>query len=93
MIKCKHCGREICYVSTTFFDIYGRDYMYDVPIRDNGEGAVSLFVDKNWTGYELSEEEQMESIMCPQCGKYPFSVPEIYTYDTVEIVCFTEVEE
>lgn len=47
---------------------------------------------QNWTGYDLSEEEMLETITCPHCKQFPFKSKEIQVYDVVRVVCFKAEE-
>ena len=92
MIKCTHCGKEIKRVKVNYFKPDDTDDYQEIPIEAEYNGAVVIIAQRDWTGYELSDEERMDTIKCPYCGEYPFLYPEIHAYDFVEIVCFTEVE-
>lgn len=87
MIKCKHCDKEISTIVTSFFDHEGSDYERELPfyVQDN---AIVVSTNKTWTGHELSEEEQIDTIKCPHCRKFPFE-PEIQVEEVVEIIMFT----
>ena len=90
-MRCEKCGKEIDNVFMRRFNYDGSDswrtvYINEVENKDNG--AVFLDIDCNWTGYGLTEEEQMESIQCPHCDKFPFNDKEIQAYDVVRVVCF-----
>lgn len=94
-MKCEKCGTEINKLSTTMFDYEGADYNLDTDIvgEDIETGAVWFETDCNWTGYELSEEEMMEDIKCPNCGEFPFNHKEVQVYDVVRVVCFKNIDE
>ena len=89
-MKCEKCGKEIDSVVVSFFDYNGRDYELAVPLQECEENAVYIDVDCNWTGYELTEEEQRERILCPQCKQFPFKYDEIQIYEIVRAVMFKE---
>lgn len=93
-MKCEKCGKEMHMIKVNVFNYDGSDsfvpYMYK---EEQDELAVVLDTDKNWTGYELSEEEMIETIACPHCGKFPFIDKEIHVYDIVRIVCFKSKKE
>lgn len=92
---CEKCGKEIDKVVTNRFDRDGSDYelfypLIDVDYRELEEDGKAVYfeTDQNWTGYELTEEEQIEIIECPYCGKFPFKHEEVQVYDIVRVVCF-----
>lgn len=87
---CEKCGKEINELVINKFQYDGSDVDVKVPIvaEDNETGAVYFDDNSNWTGYELTEEEQSECIYCPHCGKFPFEDKEIQVYDIVRVVCF-----
>lgn len=93
-MKCEKCGKEMYLLNVDVFDCYGSDadvpHMYD---EEQDECAVVIDTTPNWTGYELSEEEMMETITCPHCGKFPFNHKEVQVYDIVRIVCFKSEKE
>lgn len=93
-MRCAKCGKEIHEVLLNVFNFDGSD---DFVEEDIGEieccDAVYISTYRNWTGYELSEEEQRETILCPHCEQFPFKSDEIGVYDKVEIVCFKGEEE
>lgn len=87
LVKCEKCGKEMSYVLVNKFNYSGSDSFLKYSYNRIGS-CVSIVADRNWTGYELSEEEILETIVCPHCGKYPFQSKEIHVYDEVEIVMF-----
>lgn len=87
-MKCEKCGKEIKSILTNIFEREGNDNEYEIEIREEPEKAVVFTVDKNWTGYELDEEEQIEEIICPYCKKFPFKHKEVQVYERVDVVCF-----
>lgn len=87
LVKCEKCGKEMPYVLVNKFNYSGSDSFLKYSYNRIG-GCVSIVADRNWTGYELSEEEIPETIVCPHCGKYPFQSKEIHVCDEVEIVMF-----
>lgn len=87
LVKCEKCGKEMPYVLVNKFNYSGSDSFLKYSYNRIGD-CVSIVADRNWTGYELSEEEILETIVCPHCGKYPFQSKEIHVYDEVEIVMF-----
>lgn len=87
LVKCEKCGKEMSYVLVNKFNYSGSDSFLKYSYNRIGD-CISIVADRNWTGYELSEEEMLETIVCPHCGKYPFQSKEIHVYDEVEIVMF-----
>lgn len=92
MIKCEQCGEEITSVLAGFFLRDGSDADFEVPIVAYSE-AVIMELNQNWTGYELSEEERLDTIVCPCCKKFPFKQREMNSCDIVRVVCFRSASE
>lgn len=94
-MKCEKCGADIDKLGISMFDYDGSDYRCNMDIagEDNDTGAVWFDTHSNWTGYELSEEEMMEDIKCPNCGEFPFNHKEVRVLDVVRVVCFKDVDE
>ena len=99
MIRCEKCGKTFNWLAVDEFDRDGSDYdrCYFVDTDEGTEDkedseydAVWLDTNANWTGYGMSEEEQLETIKCPHCGRFPFRCKEIQVYDIVRIVMFKE---
>lgn len=93
MIKCKCCGRELNYVNVDLFDIQGSDSFERLPLYECDDNAVYIEPGQIWTGYELSEEEQIDTIKCPYCNKFPFNEKDIQVEDVVRVVMFKDDEE
>lgn len=89
-MKCEKCGAEINSVLVDLFNRDGGDGNVILPLTECEESAAYVDTTQNWTGYELSEEEQRETILCPKCKQFPFKNPEIQVHEYVRIVCFTE---
>ena len=93
-MRCVKCGKEIHSVLLNVFDYDGSDKLNEEDIEEIEYcDAVYISTYRNWTGYELSEEEQRETILCPHCEQFPFKSDEIGVHDKVEIVCFKGEEE
>ena len=91
MIKCEKCGREICHIITNCFQYDGSDIDFRFPLTEHpSTKAISFDANSNWCGYELTEEEQREHILCPYCKQYPFKDKEIQVYNIVQVVMFKE---
>ena len=88
---CEKCGKEIDHINTSVFNYDGSDSDYSIPITYSKENGCVLFsLSQNWTGYELTDEEQKERIRCPYCGKFPFNDSiEIEFYEPVEVMMRT----
>ncbi len=89
-MKCEKCGKEIKQVKINMFAGDGSDFDTIVDIVENEYGNAICVVDKNWSGYELTEEERIDTIMCPHCGEFPLKDEEIQVYDEVKVVMFKE---
>lgn len=92
-MKCEKCGTEIATLLIDIFNRDGSDSFQTHEIAECPENAVCVDVDPNWTGNELSEEEMLETIKCPNCGKFPFKSKEIQTLEFVRIVMFKEAAD
>ena len=71
-MKCEMCGKSIDHLSIDCFTYEGSDRPVDYYINECENNAVYIDTTNNWVGYELSGEEQAETISCPHCGKFPF---------------------
>lgn len=88
---CEKCKSNLTKLQVNIFNYEGIDYWNEVPITEiDNEDAVVITTDKNWTGYELSEEEMRDSIRCPYCHKWPVKNKEIQIYEPVEVLFFKE---
>ena len=70
----------------------GSDTDIEQPIIECEHNAAYIETTQNWTGYDLSEEEMLETITCPHCKQFPFKSKEIQVYDVVRVVCFKTEE-
>lgn len=91
-MKCEKCGKEIENLLVDTFLRYGSDTEIEQPIIECEHNAVYIETTKNWTGYDLSEEEMLETITCPHCKQFPFKSTEMQVYDVVRVVCFKTEE-
>ena len=89
---CEKCGASIDWLEINEFNYDGRDSWYKVPAEKADEDAVVVETNLNWTGYELSEEEQLECVRCPKCKRFPFDYKEIQVYEIVRLVMFRRPE-
>lgn len=87
-MKCERCGKEIKSLLVDTFLRDGSDAYIEQPITECEEDAAYIETTQNWTGYELSEEEMLDTITCPHCKQFPFRSKEIQVYDVVRVVCF-----
>ena len=87
-MRCEKCGQEIDSMLVDVFRENGSDTFDKYPIFECEQDAVYIDTTQNWTGYELSEEEMLDTIVCPHCKQFPFQSKEIQFYDVVRVVCF-----
>lgn len=85
---CEKCGKKIDGLNVNVFNFDGSDSDTQIPIDETSKHVAIIELEKNWTGYELSEEEQRDTITCPYCKQYPFEYEEIDTYEFVRVVCY-----
>ena len=67
-MKCEKCGQEI---NTLLVDVFRRDGSDDFdehPVLECEENAAYIETTPNWTGYEVSEEEMLDTITARQEG-------------------------
>lgn len=91
-MKCEKCGKEIDHLLVNIFNHDGSDRECSEPLQECEEDAVYFDTSMNWTGAELSEDEQVDTIRCPECGEFPFKSKEIQTYEFIRVVMFKEVQ-
>jgi len=84
---CNKCKNEIHELKIDMFNYDGSDSEVLVPITEYETGAIGFETNRNWCGYELSEEEQKERIRCPVCGE-AIECEEIQIYDIADVVVF-----
>ena len=87
-IKCEKCGPELEKLNVLTFARDGSDYEDKCEAGVCGDEAVVVETSQDWCGYELTEEEMLDTITCPHCGKFPFESTELYVYDIVQVVMF-----
>lgn len=85
---CEHCGKQIDRINTSVFNYDGSDSEHQMLLTfDKETGCVVFETTRNWTGYELTDEERKEGIRCPHCGEYPFDKSvEIEFYEPVNVL-------
>lgn len=91
-MKCEKCGHELEEVKVNMFNYDGSDRFYSHYITEAEEDAAVVETTQNWTGYELSEDEMVDTIECPHCGEFPFKSTEIQVYNVVRLVMFRTEE-
>ena len=91
-MKCEKCGQKIDYLLVDVFRYDGRDAFDKRPVFECEEDAAYIETTQNWTGYGQSEEEMLDTIICPHCKQFPFKSTEIQVYDVVRVVCFKEAK-
>lgn len=91
-MKCRQCGNQLDSLLILTFDPFGSDYWDSVSFEECEKDAVVVETSHNWTGYELSEEEMRETIVCPFCKKWPFPSEELQIYEPVRLVMFREAQ-
>ena len=87
-MKCEKCGKELKYININMFGHDGSDYFRNHHFQECEENAVVIDTDSAWTGYELSDEERLETIKCPYCNQFPFEDKEIQEYEMIRLVMF-----
>ena len=94
MIRCNQCGETLTFsgVEVLMFKYDGSDKWCLEHLHEYDNEAVSLDLERSWTGYEFDDddEDKRDSIRCPRCHKYPFRCKELQTYDFVKVVMFDE---
>lgn len=88
-MKCEKCGKELNSLEVDHFNYDGSDDWYDVEIYEES-GIAFLNVLTNWTGDELDEDEQADTIRCPHCKQYPFKSRIIETCKYVNVQMYPE---
>lgn len=88
MITCNKCGNPLPFVEADCFQYDGADAWEEYPVHACSNRAVYIDLPTSWAGDCMSEEEQMESIRCPHCHKYPFNDEEIQVYGMLRTVMF-----
>lgn len=91
-MKCEKCGAEINFLLVDVFNYDGSDSDQRINFSECEENAVYFDIPKEWTGTDLSENEQADTICCPECRKFPFKSKEIQTYEFIRVAMFKEVQ-
>mgnify|MGYP007133734113 CR=1 FL=1 len=70
---CQCCGKPIDHLIVNMFAYDGIDSFEKTELTYiKGSDCVIISTTPHWTGYDLDDEERKETIVCPECGKYPF---------------------
>ena len=91
-MRCEKCGKEISSLLVNIIKWGSNDREQELPLVECEGDAAYIDTDQNWVGYELDEEEMLDTILCPHCRKFPFKNTEIEVYDIVRVVCFKEAQ-
>ena len=96
-IKCTNCKNILDKVLINHFNYDGSDSEKLIEfseIFNYEDKGVVIRTDTNWTGYDLTDEERKETILCPHCKQYPFNKEdEIGINEPVEVICFSDLVE
>ena len=88
-MKCEKCGKQLKYIELNRFSLHnGSDFYSKHTYKEEPQDAVVIDTDNFWTGYELEEDEQIETIRCPYCHEFPFDTKDVQVYEIVRIVMF-----
>lgn len=89
-MKCEKCGKQISSVEVNVFqvdgsDVFQQEYFHETPI------AIKITTEPDWTGYELTAEERLDTIRCPHCKQFPFKNSDIVSIsDDVNVILFKD---
>ena len=86
-MKCEKCGHELDVIAVDVFNHFGENLPSLQRPRVVGN-AVIAETSKNWCGYRLPDEEALDTIRCPHCGKFPFENTELQRYEVISLVMF-----
>ena len=89
---CESCGKKIDSLLVNTFLYDGSDYWDEIMIDECEKDAVVVETTRNWTGYELSEEEMRDTVICPVCKNWPFKSQELQISEPVVLVMFKSEE-
>ena len=92
-MKCEKCGKELEHIDINMFDRDGSDDLDSHCFQECEENAVVIDTNSAWAGYELSDEERLETVKCPHCGQFPFKNTEIQVHEIVRLVMFRRSDE
>lgn len=88
-MRCEKCGKRMDEILVRHFDRDGSDFLREELFTER-ENCIEIEVPHSWTGYDLTEEEQSETIECPFCGKFPFKSKEVQSYEVIKVICLKE---
>lgn len=86
-MKCEKCGHELDVIAVEVFNHFGENLPSLQRPRVVGN-AVIAETSKNWCGYRLPDEEALDTIRSPHCGKFPFENTELQRYELISLVMF-----
>lgn len=70
---CQCCGKPLDHLMVNMFAYDGSDSFEKTELTYIKDSVcVTISTTPNWTGYELDDDERKETIVCPECGEYPF---------------------
>ena len=75
------------------FTYDGSDHYEMIPIYQCDTNAAYIDLASDWVGYDLTEEEQRETIQCPHCKQFPFKCGEVQVHEIVRAVMFWQEDE
>lgn len=98
---CPHCKKELDKVLINEFDCWGGDKYHPSAIKycepqemENGclsEMCIEVETNDNWVGFDLTDAEQKETILCPYCNK-SLNISEIQVFHVVKLIAFVNKE-
>ena len=97
-VRCHHCHKKLENVNLNCFRWDGSDGEYQHGIswcglNDEGQPFVEVRTSMPWTGDDLTDEERLETVTCPHCGKYPFGAETMNTFVATSLVMFPHKED
>lgn len=91
MLKCKHCHKTVDSFMVGCFLPDGSDCEFEFAVEEVEDNIAQIDMPLYWCRYDLSEEEQVETLHYPHCGEYPFNVSSgVNIQNIVRVVCFND---
>lgn len=85
-IRCFSCGKVIDHVE---LPCKGATRTEEATFIKHGKFGVGINVPDTWAAKDSENVGmQRENILCPECGKFPFKIPCVYTHSDSEAVCY-----